>query len=223
MYAVDKLPSVLANIATIPAGSTTEYTFPLYLKAGPHSVNATIDSTNIINELDETNNNKVLSFNSIVPDLIINTITMSPVTAIPGDNVTITVKVENRGREKALNSRLALSIDGSIVGSADIKVINMSAIVSQDFSWKAVAGQHEIIAYADIDNTVLESDETNNSKSRTINIENPAAPIPQAVKTSTASIADKGFIVSWWWLLLIVAAFLGGAAFVVMLKSFKKD
>ena len=83
--------------------------------------------------------------------------------------------MENRGREKALNTKLSLSIDGSTAGSADIKEIDIGAMVSQDFSWKAVAGNHEISAYADAGNLIIESNETNNSKSRTISIEKPAA------------------------------------------------
>jgi subtilase family serine protease len=221
-YTVDNTPSVWENIAAIPAGGSAALTFSLYLKAGPHIVNATIDSYNKIAELDESNNNKVLSFNTIAPDLIIKTITISPVTAFPGDNVTITVKVENRGRDKALNSSLSFSVDNTTMGNAVIKAIDMGAIVSQDFFWKAVAGLHEISVYADAGKLVMESDETNNSKSRTVTIEKPAGPTPKAIKSTTAAPTDKGLIANYWWVLLIVAGLLAGGAFVAMLKSFKK-
>ncbi len=222
-YSVDKMPAVTVSIAAIPAGNTSALTFTSYVKAGPHMVEATIDTDNKISELNETNNTGTFSFSTITPDLTIKTITLTPAAALPGDNVTITVKVENRGREKALNMKLSLSIDGSTAGSADIKEIDVGAIISQDFSWKATAGNHEINAYADIGNLILESNETNNSRSRTVTIEKPAATVaPKPANLSTASTADKGFIASWWWLLLLITAVLGGAAFFSALRSFRK-
>jgi hypothetical protein len=104
----------------------------------------------------------------------------------------------------------------------DIPEIDIGVIVAKDFTWKAVAGSHEITAYIDKDQLIFESNETNNSRSRTVSIENPAAPLPKTIKLSTNSAANKGFIASWWWLLLLVAALLGGAAFISALKSFRK-
>jgi subtilase family serine protease len=222
IYTVDNMPGMVEDITAIPAGDTAALTFSLILKAGPHTVDVSLDTENKIKELDETNNADTLSFSTIVPDLNIVTITLTPAAAIPGDNVTITVKVENRGKDKALSPKLSLAIDGSPAGDADIKEIAIGAIVSQDFTWKAVAGQHEIIVYADIGQLILESNETNNSRSRTVSVEKPAAPVPITPKLSTTSTANKGFIANWWWLLLLVAALLGGAAFVSALRSFRK-
>jgi len=222
-YTVDKLPAVTVGIAAIPAANTASLTFSLTLEPGRHTVIATADSGAKIDELDETNNSAALSFSTIVPDLIVKTITLTPAAAIAGDNVTITLKVENRGREKALNTELSLSVDGSAAGSAVIKEIDIGAIISQDFYWKAAAGSHEINAYADIGNLILESNETNNARSRTITIEKPAAAAaPKPANLSKASTADKGFISSYWWVLLLIAAGLGGAAFASALRSFRK-
>ena len=115
---------------------------------------------------DETNNSGLLSFSTTVPDLIIKSIACAPLNANVGDNVTITVKVENQGRDKALKPRLALSIDGSPMDYVDIPEINMGATATANFTWKATAGPHEISATADVDQTVLESNETNNTKSQ---------------------------------------------------------
>lgn len=221
-YAVDNIPPIWEDIASISAGSSAAFPFTLYLKAGTHTVNATIDAYYKIAELDEVNNTTVLSFNTVVPELTVKTITLTPVTSVSGDNVTISVKVENRGREKAVNPQLSFSVDGAIVSSADIKVIDVGAIVSQDFSWKAAAGQHELNFYIDKNNLISESDETNNSKSRSVTIENGAAPTKKAIKVSSPAENDKGFIESYWWMLLLAAALLGGGAFMAMLKSIKK-
>jgi uncharacterized repeat protein (TIGR01451 family) len=222
MYTVDKLPTVWENIAAIPPGGAAVWQFSVYLKAGAHTISATIDSVGKIDELDETNNTKALSFNNVSPDFAIQSITLSPASAITGDNVTITVKVENRGRDKALASKLSLSIDGTTVSTVDIKPIDIGASVSQDFFWKAVAGQHEFKLSADADNTIMESDETNNFKSRIVTIANSAAPTQKAIKVSSPKTTDRGLIANSWWLFLIAAAMLGFGAFVVVFKSFKK-
>lgn len=224
-YVVDNLPAFNENIASIPAGGTVTFTFYQYVKAGAHTVSATIDSNKKIAELDENNNTKALAFNTIAPDFNLKSISILPSIPVSGDNVTITVKVENRGRIKAPDTKLSLTIDGSPAGSADIKQLDMGAVVSQDFNWKAVAGSHEIIASADPDNLIPESNEANNSISRKISIEKPAATVAPTVKPTTvskASTASKGFMASSWWLFLIMAALLSGGAFAVMIKSMKK-
>jgi subtilase family serine protease len=221
-YSIDQNPALLADITPIPAGDIAEYKFSSILEGGSHTANVTIDANNAVTELDENNNNKVLSFTTIAPDLIIKAITCAPLSANVGDNVTITVKVENRGRDKALNPRLALSVDGSPLGSFDIPKIDTGAIITADFAWKAMTGPHEISAFIDTDQTVLESNETNNTKSRTITIEKPETPAAKKVKLPATSSADKGFLSSWWWMFLIVAALLGGMAFASALKNLKR-
>jgi subtilase family serine protease len=221
-YSVDKNSAVFGDITQIPAGDIAEYKFNSILEGGPHTANVTIDANNKVTELDENNNNKVLSFTTIAPDLIVRAITYTPLVANVGDNVTITVKVENRGRDKALNPRLALSIDGSPLGSIDIPKIDTGAIATADFPWKAMTGPHEISAFIDANQTVLESNETNNIKSRTITIEKPETPATKTVKLPTTSSSDKGFLGSWWWMFLIVAALLGGMAFVSAVKNLRR-
>jgi hypothetical protein len=121
-----------------------------------------------------------------------------------------------------LNPRLALSVDGSPLGSLDIPKIDTGGIATADFAWNAVTGPHEISAFIDTDQTVLESNETNNTKSRTITIEKPETPAAKKVKLPATSSADKGFLSSWWWMFLIVAALLGGMAFASALKNLKR-
>ena len=221
-YSIDKNTALLADIKPIPAGDIAEYKFSSILEGGSHTTNVTIDVKNEVTELDEANNNKVLSFTTITPDLTIKAITCSPLVANAGDNVTITVKVENRGRDKALNPFLAISVDGSPLGSLVIPEIDIGAITTVDFAWKAILGPHEFSAFIDTDQTVLESNETNNTKIRTITIAKPETPAAKKVKLPATSSTDKGFLSSWWWMFLIVAALLGGMAFVSALKILRK-
>jgi subtilase family serine protease len=221
-YTIDNNPAVFADITPVPAGDIFEYKFSSILEGGPHTANVTIDAGNKVTELDESNNNKVLSFTTIAPDLVVRTITCTPTVANAGDNVTITIKVENRGREKAVNPRLALSIDGSFLGQVEIPKIDTGSIVTADFPWKAMFGSHEISAFIDASQTIPESNETNNTKSRTITIEKPGTSPSNTVKLPATSSTNKGFLSSWWWAFLIVAALLGGIAFASALKNIRK-
>jgi len=221
-YFIDETPAVVADIAPIPAGGIFEYKFASTLKRGSHTVNAAIDVNNMVTESDETNNSGLLSFSTTIPDLIIKSIACAPLNANVGDNVTITVKVENQGRGKALKPRLALSIDGSPMDYVEIPEINMGATATANFTWKATAGPHEISATADVDQTVLESNETNNTKSYTITIGTQEGSPAKPAKPNISSSANKGFISSWWWLLLVGAAVLGGLAFMSALITSKR-
>jgi uncharacterized repeat protein (TIGR01451 family) len=220
---IDETPTVNQDIEPIPAGGSFTLTITPMLKAGSHTVSVAVDTSKQVIELYETNNTKSITFSSVAPDLIIKSISWSP-GAAAGDNITITVKVENQGNFKANKSRLDLSIDGSPVQYSEIEEIDMGASVTKDFSWNAVVGSHEITVSADIDGLLQESNEINNTKSRTISLSEPKAPDNEPpIKISPVSSEDKGFIGNFWWAFLLVATLLGVGAFVLALKSFKKD
>ena len=221
-YTVDNTPTVWENINVLQPDGTAAISFSLYLKAGSHTITATIDPSDKISELDESNNNIIVTFNTIMPDITIKSITITPAAPIPADNVTAAVKIENRGRGAIQNVKISFSVDGSVVDIAEIKTIAMGAIVSQNFNWKAQAGQHEFSVYADADKLIVESDETNNTKSRTITVEKPAVSIPKTPNISANPKNENGFLEDNWWMLLLGAAVLGGGAFFMMLKSMKK-
>ncbi|MCK4862902.1 MAG: hypothetical protein KAS25_01335 [Dehalococcoidales bacterium] len=221
MYSIDELSDVYKDIGPIPEGETSTVTFNSILESGPHTINASIDPDDEVSELEETNNDKVLDFSTSAPDLIIKTISWLPLGAVPGDTITITAQVENRGRDPAINPRLTLHINGSPAGNVDIAEIAAGATLTGDFTWTVEAGVHEISVFADMDELVLESNETNNAKSRTLTIEEPVAPV-KVPKLTTSSSTNNGLLGGTWWLLLLVAALLGGGAFIAALKSFRK-
>ncbi|MCK4274065.1 MAG: hypothetical protein KAW90_04175 [Dehalococcoidales bacterium] len=221
MYSIDETPGVYQDIEPVPAGDTVIFTFISTLEAGSHTISMAIDANDDVTELEETNNENTLTFSTIAPDLIVKTITWAPLDAIPGDTITVTVKVENRGRDKAVNPRLTLYVDGSPAGYVDIAEIEAGAIATGDISWTVEAGLHEISVLADVDGLVLESNETNNTKSRTLTLEEPEAPVKPAPKLTTSSSSNKGFLGSSWWIILLAAALLGGIAFIAALKSLR--
>ena len=220
-YTIDDGRDTFKDIAAIPAGASANVTFVAKLQAGPHTVKIAIDPNNSVTELDETNNSKDLTFSTIAPDLVVKTITFAPVDAAVGRDITVTVKVENRGKAKAVNPRLSLSADNTTIGSFDIPEIDTGGIASHDFTWKVLAGAHDFTALADSNGLILESNESNNAKSRTIEFQGPTAPAKAIARPNTGA-AKKGGIGDLWWLLLLVAAGLGGAAFFTALKSARK-
>lgn len=221
-YSIDGAPDVFKDIKSISAGDTATLTFTLTLEAGLHTIDVAIDVNDDVDEIEETNNENTLSFSTTAPDLTVKTITWAPVTANPGDTITITAKIENRGKERAVNPRLALYVDGSPVDHVDISGIAMGSIATVEFSWTATAGLHEISVLADVDGLIVESNETNNEKSRTLTFEEPEVPGKKSPKLTTDSSANKGFLGGSWWIILLAAALLGGAAFVSVMKSLKK-
>jgi subtilase family serine protease len=221
-YSVDGGSPAYEDIDALAAGATFEVSFTASLEAGPHSLTATLDADDDIDELDEDNNDNKLEFSTIVPDLVVKSITWDPLEAAPGDRVTVTVKVENRGRDTAIEPRLTLKVDGSRAGHVDIPEIEVGDTASLDFTWAALPGLHELTVLADADGLIMESDETNNTRSRTLDVSGPGAPATSLAGPATASVS-KGFLGDVWWIVLLIAALLGISAFVLAMRSFKKD
>ena len=221
-YSLDSSPADMKNIASIQAGETAAFSFITILSTGQHTASITADYNDVIIELDENNNEKIISFSTLAPDLVIHTITYSPLDAGAGDMITITVKLENRGTAIASNLQLALSIDGSIVDYTSIEEMDIAAITTIEFTWEATEGQHEIAVFADADQTIFESNEINNSKSRTVSFEKPGTPANKSSGTTNTSANDGGLVEQWWWLLLLIAGLLCVAAFISTFRLLRK-
>ncbi len=226
-YYIDNGDPVNVDMASIPAGGSFTVHIAPRLPIGTHTVTVTVDTGEEIIEMDETNNEKSADFSTVAADLVVKSISW-PAQASAGQDVTITVTVANQGTDKAVNSRLDLYINGELLGSVDIDELEVGASFTGEFSWSAVAGPQEISAYADMDGLLLESNEDNNSKSRTISLAEPKAPAQEeeeepGIDLSNDSSSDNGLIGSYWWMFMLGAVVLGGAAFVMAYKSYKKD
>jgi subtilase family serine protease len=224
LYSIDGNPAVNVDMAPIPAGGSFVLSVAPHLEIGPHTVSVTIDTAGEVAELDETNNTKSINFSTVAPDLVIRSISWPP-KAAAGDNVTITVNVVNQGTDKAAKSRVALYVNGELLSYAELDELAVGASVNPEFSWSAVAGPQEISARVDTDGVLTESNEVNNTRSRAISLSEPLpTPTKKAVvDLSTGSSEGRGFIGDFWWLFLLGAMLLGVGAFLLALKSFKKE
>ncbi len=192
-----------ATVNPIDPAASANRTFAWIARADSHAIKAVADSNNVVTESDETNNEKTITFSTLVPDLIIETITWSPESPSMGDNVTFTVTIKNQGSAKAGSSRVYFYIDGSSRGYQDVPEINAGATVTKAFAWIARADSHDIKAVADSNDKVTESDETNNEKTVTFStlppdliIEtitwSPANPSIGDTITFTVTIKNQG-------------------------------
>ena len=220
------------DVQEIDAGATATETFTWIAEAGSHTIKAVADSNNTVTESDETNNEKTVTFSTIAPDLIIETINWSPAGPSIGDNITFTVTIKNQGISKAGSFRVHLYIDGSSRGYQAVQEIDADATATETFIWIAEADSHTIKAVADSDNKVTEIDETNNEKTVTFSISLPPAPTPApasstkppeapAGKPTPTPSPERGL-----WpdlLFVLVAVVLGGTAIIVILKSRRRE
>ncbi|MFC1917890.1 CARDB domain-containing protein, partial [Chloroflexota bacterium] len=152
------------SVDPLEAGASANKTFTWRVKAGTHDIRAVADSNTWLEESDETNNEKVIAFSPLSPDLIIETVTWSPVNPSVGDTVTFTVTIENPGSGRADGSHFAYYIGGSDSGFQTVAVIEPGATATRTFTWLAEAGTRNIKIIADSAKTVDESNEDNNEK-----------------------------------------------------------
>ncbi|MFC2066785.1 CARDB domain-containing protein, partial [Chloroflexota bacterium] len=146
----------------IDAGATATKTFSWFAKAGSHVIKAVADSSNNVSESDETNNEMAVNFSTLAPDLIIEAITMLPENPSKGDAITFTVTIKNQGSGRSYYSNVAFYIDDAYLTSGHVDLIDVSASANVTFNWTAQAGSHVIKAVADPNDSLIESDETNN-------------------------------------------------------------
>jgi subtilase family serine protease len=207
--ALDNSPPTIREIQSIIAGGTAEFTVTPILSEGTHTVKILLDTNNEVSEINIENNKATYSFSTIASDLIIRSITWSPMTANTGDNITITAKVENIGLGIASDAIIALTIDGTQTSTVNIAKIDGGATALADFSWTAREGEHNIEVTADTAQTITESNETNNARSRTITFAKQETPAKKTPIVTLNATTGSGLLETWWWIFLVAGGALG--------------
>ncbi|NLG84059.1 MAG: carbohydrate-binding protein [Firmicutes bacterium] len=147
---------------------------------GTHTVRATADATGTIAEIDENNNSKEITF--IVNqkpgiDLIVTDITWSPSNPSAGNAVTFSAIVKNQGTI-ATPSGTAVTVRIVIDGNTTLTSTNYtssipaggSATITPSGTWTATNGNHSVTATVDYNNIITETNENNNSYTKTMYI-----------------------------------------------------
>jgi len=174
------------GIAGLDAGATTTgsttVTIPSGVAVGLYYLIARADADNAVPETQEANNNLARTI-QLGSDLVVSTISTSATKAAAGSSIVVSETVTNQGGGDATASltRFYLSANGS-VDAGDVlmdgarAVPDLPAGASSAGSTSVIvppgsaAGTFYIIAKADADNTISETQETNNTRLRSISI-----------------------------------------------------
>lgn len=166
--------SISSNITTsLAQGGTVTVTGSWNgATVGNHTVTANVDSANTTVEGNETNNSYSINL-SVNPkpgiDFVITGINWSPSYVMNGNLVTFTATIKNQGTQAGAPGVIWFQVDGVQVAASANNTNNIApgstSTISASSSWSAKSGQHIVSAIVDVNNTVTETDETNNSYS----------------------------------------------------------
>jgi len=130
------------------------------------SSKTTLDSAGTAAEADELNNKLGLSFtvgSESKPELIVSSISWTPVSSGEGDRVTFSVVVENLASVDAGGFEVAYYVDGVKLGEWSFSGLSGGGSSTMVFYWIAVGvGSHSVMVIVDVYDEVMEEDEWNN-------------------------------------------------------------
>ena len=176
-FYVDKAYRFHQEMSALPAGATVTMTYPWVTQSESMDLRAVVDEANYTDESNESNNTKTarvgFSHPSPTTDLTIQDFTCTPAGPAKGETVTITVAIKNQGPGQAGPFHVAYYVDGALLDSTYVNQINPGAIVNNTTTWQAQAGEHKIRAVIDCNNSVAETDETNNERTITLITSDP--------------------------------------------------
>jgi subtilase family serine protease len=220
---IDDSSAGSCELPQIPAGNTVTKTFTLNVGTGAHTARIAADSDDQVAEINEDNNEKTLDFSTLYPDLVIRDITWTPTKAAVGETVTFTINIRNNGKGEARNSSVALYINDSLVGSADLEEIDTGGVVTEEFDWIAEVGSFELRAVLDLGEAVVESNEDNNTVSQEVSLQGGEGTADITGKSIGTIKQEVNFVGDFWWLFVLVGLIFGGFAFVSAMKAFRSE
>lgn len=181
--------------------------------SGTKTIKVTVDPTQKIPELDENNNTLSLGveWKDRLPDLVVESISISPNPPVAGSSVTITATIKNTGTASAGGIStppvVRFFVDGKKIGDEPISFglgvgnSNTESVTTTI----TTSGTHKITVTVDPDNAIQEISDQNNSKDLSVNwlaplpdlhafdlTVNPGSPIVGSSTTFTASIKNIG-------------------------------
>ncbi len=192
-------------VSSLGAGSSTTvsytYTAPLYSSVRDVTVTATADSTGTVTESNEGNNTRSTSFRVVaLPDLTITALTGDKSLYEAGEAVTVSAVVKNTGATSSAATTVRLTVLNIGTFSGNLAVLGAGASRTVTFTFTAPTALNAqsitVTAYADPDNKVTESNESNNSRTATIFVKALRPDIEIVDSTITDWYAGKEVTVS---------------------------
>jgi uncharacterized repeat protein (TIGR01451 family) len=146
----------------IGAGKTIQETFPWVAAAGPHTIKVQVDPDNYVIESDETNNQLQADFSTMTPDLLVQGLSWQTNDSLTSNEVDFTITLKNNGTGAAEASKVKYSFDNTPSITVDVPAIPASGTTNITFVSILSAGAHKAAVTADVDNRVVELNESNN-------------------------------------------------------------
>jgi hypothetical protein len=172
-----------ANVGALNAGASSAVSANIGTRGlGSHVVSSTVDPSNTILETNNANNTFTSPSNLVVsqapgPDLRVTNITWTPTNPAAGAAVTFTVSVNNRGTTAVpAGSTTRVVAGATTISNTSTPSIAAGATVNVTVgTWTATAGGATVTATADATSTIAETNETNNSLSKSVVVGRGAA------------------------------------------------
>ncbi|MEO0294250.1 MAG: CARDB domain-containing protein, partial [candidate division WOR-3 bacterium] len=165
-------------IDSLLPGDSTIVDFSYNLPSGRYEIKGTVDWENKIREGNEGDNEYVYHLNVFTPaDLVVypQDIKIEPIRPTEKDTIQVNFSVYNTGEMSVKNVKTAVydgdpQNGGLLLVNFDFPVIGGGQFVSGRFLTMLPQGNHTLYVLADPDNIILESNETNNTATRSFNV-----------------------------------------------------
>jgi subtilase family serine protease len=184
------------QITCLGAGENATVTFNWLATSGTHNIEGTADCLTQVKESDETNNTRVMICSSAIPDLVIDSIVWSPQNRSVSQNVTVSVKISNRGSGISNYCWLAYYIDDYLETADFVDPLKAGASVTKKYSWAAGSASHALKVVVDSREEVMENDEANNNMTITVPGILPDLIIDGISRSSQQSILSYGVTIT---------------------------
>ena len=166
-------------VSSLGAGNSTTvsfiYTAPSLSSTRNISITATADSTGAVTESNESNNTRSTSFTVIaLPDLTVTALSGDKSLYEAGDTVTVSATVKNIGPTSAGATTVRLTLPNIGTFTQSLSALGAGASRTVTFAFTAPTSLSPqsitVTAYADPDNRIAESNESNNSRTAIISV-----------------------------------------------------
>ncbi|KKG13545.1 hypothetical protein EO98_05415 [Methanosarcina sp. 2.H.T.1A.6] len=151
-------------------------------REGQMEVRVIIDSGSDVHESNEDNNQftKIINVKTILPDLIVESLSLNPEAPRVGDDINFTISIKNNGLRDSASSELKYYINGNNVtqtGKVSMPATAVGETTKGTLHWVPEAeGNINVRMVADDGNAIREEDETNNELTRTVSISKQTTP-----------------------------------------------
>jgi hypothetical protein len=136
---------------------------------------------------------------AVLPDLIVKSLSISPLYPVPGGTTSIEIEVANSGKLASPGSRTVVKVDDEVVTEFDVGDLGPGDISKLSLSWDPLTeGYHDVEVTVDADNQIAEGiGEGNNDAGTTVLASAPRPDLVVGAISSDVMIPDVGEMVTY--------------------------